>query len=208
MNRKTDQAETVIERYIHEFLENNKAARLIEGDLKKAGIGLRPLVDHITVRTLDVNRRAGEFIKLGFRWDKAMGKKGIIEYEDWWAKVYRRPGLPAIFIDQAFAGKKGTTSIIPPWVRRFSDQVLHHIALLVDDIEHAVALLKKKGVPFAGSIVGERGSDLRQVFTAADTKNGHPFTVLEIIERHRGYTGFQPPQADSLMKASTLTARK
>jgi len=31
---------------------------------------------------------------------------------------------------------------------------------------------------------------------------GPPFTVLELAERHRGYQGLLPPQADSLMKST------
>jgi hypothetical protein len=70
-----------------------------------------------------------------------------------------------------------------------------------------VAALRKRGVRFAGPIVGAKGSDLRQVFTTADVKRGHPFTVVEIIERHRGYNGFSPPRADALMKSSVVTRR-
>ena len=97
--------------------------------------------------------------------------------------------------------------MIPPWVKRFSSKTLHHIAVRVDEIETAVATLKKRDVRFAGPIVGARGTVLRQVFTAADVKNRQPFTVVEIIERHKGYSGFQPPQADSLMKSSVITAK-
>jgi hypothetical protein len=32
--------------------------------------------------------------------------------------------------------------------------------------------------------------------------DGQPFSVLELTERHRGYQGFSPPQADSLMKST------
>ncbi len=200
-----DKAEEVIRNYVDVFLSNNKPASFLESELRKIGVGLGPLVDHITLRTFDVEKRAKEFIKLGFQWDKSLGRRGVIEYDDWWAKVYRKPGLPAIFIDQAFKGSKGHTSIVSPWVSRFSDKILHHIAVRVEDIEKAVYQLKKHGVRFAGEIVGSRVSDLRQIFTTADEKNGYPFTVLEIIERHRGYKGFQPPQADSLMKASVIT---
>lgn len=203
-----DKTEKVISGYIEAFLLNNRPARHLAGELKAIGVGLRPLVDHITVRTLDVEKRSGEFLKLGFQWDKTMGRKGIIEYEDWWARVYRKPGFPAIFIDQAFAGEKGRTCVIPGWVEHFSDKVLHHIAVLVDDIDRAVLKLKKQGIGFAGAIVGKKGSDLRQVFSAAELRKGHPFTVLEIIERHRGYKGFQPPQADSLMKSSIITSKR
>jgi len=202
-----DRAEKRSRRYIEEFVRNCRAARILREHLDKIGIGLFPLVDHITVRTLDVDRRAKEFIRLGFRWDKSIGLNGVLAYDDWWAKVYRKPGLPAVFIDQAFKDPRGNTSVIPPWVRRFSDRALHHIAVRVEEIEKAVSTMKKKGIRFAGPIVGGRGTDLRQIFTAADVKRGHPFTVVEIIERHRGYAGFSPPSADALMKSSVVTAR-
>ncbi len=204
---KKDRAEAVIHSYVENFVKNNRAARLLKTDLEKTGIGLMPVVDHITVRTFDVEKSAREFLRLGFKWDKTQGKNGVLEYDDWWAKVYRKPGLPAIFIDQAFIGPKGKTSVIPPWVRKFSSKTLHHIAIRVDEIGKAVSTLRRRGISFAGPIVGAWESDLRQVFTAADVKKGHPFTVVEIIERHRGYAGFQPPQADSLMKSSVVTAK-
>ncbi len=208
MPMKKDRAEELVRRRVEAFVKNNRAARLLKQELDKAGIGLMPVVDHITVRTLDVNKSAKEFTRIGFTWDLSVGKKGILEYDDWWAKVYRKPGLPAVFIDQAFHGPRGATSVIPPWVRRFSSTVLHHIAVRVEDIEKAVLTLRRKGIPFAGPVVGAKGSELRQVFTAADVKNGHPFTVVEIIERHRGYMGFSPPSADQLMKSSVVTAKK
>ena len=207
MAQMKDRGERVAQRYLEEFVKNSRPARILAEHLDKIGIGLFPLVDHITVRTLDVERRAKEFIRLGFRWDKSIGKAGVLEYDDWWAKVYRKAGLPAVFIDQAFQGPRGNTSVIPPWVRRFSDRVLHHIAVRVEEIERAVGTMRTKGIRFAGPIVGARGTDLRQIFTAADVKRGHPFTVVELIERHRGFSGFSPPSADALMKSSVVTAR-
>lgn len=204
----TDKAEKTVRRYIDGFVTDSRPARVLQEHLDRIGVGLFPLVDHITVRTLDVDRRAREFLRLGFRWDKSIGRNGVLEYDDWWAKVYRKPGLPAVFIDQAFKGPRGNTSVIPPWVRRFTDQRLHHIAVRVEEIEQAVRTLKQRGIRFAGPIVGTRGTDLRQVFTAADVKRGHPFTVVEIIERHRGFAGFSPPSADALMKSSVVTARR
>ena len=202
-----NRAEELVRRYVSNFVGTNKAASFLQKELGKIGVGLFPLVDHITVRTLDVNKRSKEFLRLGFRWDKNVGKNGILEYDDWWAKVYRKPGLPAVFIDQSFKGPRGKTSVIPPWVNRFSDKVLHHIAVRVDEIEEAVKKMKRNGISFAGEVVGSKGSDLRQIFTAAEEKGGQPFSVVEIIERHRGYAGFQPPQADSLMKSSVITTK-
>ncbi len=37
-------------------------------------------------------------------------------------------------------------------------------------------------------------------------KDGKVFSVLELIERRNGYTGFLPPQADGLMKSTRDTS--
>ena len=80
---KTDRAEALIRRYVEDFIRNNRAARLLKAHLDKVGIGLMPVVDHITVRTFDVNKSARQFLQLGFKWDKTQGKNGILEYDDW-----------------------------------------------------------------------------------------------------------------------------
>jgi 4-hydroxyphenylpyruvate dioxygenase-like putative hemolysin len=89
-------------------------------------------------------------------------------------------------------------------VKAFGDKAFHHVAVRVEDIDVAMATLKDKGIVFAGAIVGERGGPLRQIFSAPETVNGQAFSVLELAERHRGYQGFSPPQADSLMKSSAM----
>ena len=163
------------------------------------GIGFRPIVDHLTFRTLNIDERSKQFLSQGYDYDSALGP---IEYDNWWARVYRKPGYPALFIDQAFDGERGKGSLIPEWVRKYGDQTLHHVAILVDDIEQAIFYLEKQGVPFAGKVEGERGTSLRQIFTQPEVRDGKPFSVLELTERHRGYTGFLPPQADGLMKST------
>ena len=105
-------------------------------------------------------------------------------------------------MDQAYPDGRGRTSIIPGWVKTFGDLVFHHVAVRVEDIEQAIERLKPQGVVFAGQIVGARGGQLRQIFTAPEIVDGQPFSVLELTERHRGYQGFSPPQADSLMKST------
>lgn len=196
-----DPLEKHLKGYIDSYIAANHAAKTLAEGLKVIGIGFRPIVDHITFRTLHVDKRAKEFLDFGYAYDK---KLGVIEYDNWWAKVYRKPGYPVIFIDQAYNGKRGQASLIPDWVKSFSDQVLHHVAVSVDDIESAVFYLEKQGVAMAGNIVGVRGSDLRQIFTAPEMKQGKAFSVLELAERHRGYTGFLPPQADGLMESTRL----
>jgi len=196
-----DPVEAVISAYVYEFIQNNRAARIVSDGLRVLGIGLRPVIDHITFRTLSVDERAQEFLQLGFEQDV---KLGIIEHENWWAKVYRKNGFPAIFIDQAFEGSRGRESLIPNWVKKFGDKVLHHIAVQVDDIDQAIYFMEKQGVPFAGKVVGARGTDLRQIFTNPEVRDSAAFTVLELAERHHGYSGFLPPQADGLMESTRL----
>ena len=107
-----------------------------------------------------------------------------------------------MFIDQAYDDERGKTSLIPAWVEAYGHDVFHHIAVRVEDIEVTVRQLEARGIRLAGAIIGEPGEDLRQVFTAPEVVDGKAFSVLELTERHRGYQGFSPPQADQLMKSS------
>ncbi|MYC27829.1 MAG: hypothetical protein F4X63_07550 [Nitrospira sp. SB0662_bin_26] len=190
------QLERVTDAYIRKYVAQNSAAQIAKGILDAAGIGLKPVVDHITIRTEDIDRCAREFVRLGYVYSETL------EYRDWYAKVYRAPGFPALFVDQAYDDERGKTSIIPDWVNTFGDQTLHHIALLTEDIETAMGQLQRKSVTFAGSVIGEKGEALRQVFSVPERVRGIPFSVLELIERHAGYQGFSPPQADALMQST------
>ncbi len=198
----SDPLAKLIQHYTDDFIAHNAAAKVVADGLHVIGIGFRPIIDHMTFRTLDVEERAKEFLQSGYVYDE---KLGVIEYENWWAKVYRKVGCPALFIDQAFDGERGKGSLIPEWVRTFGDKVLHHIAIQVDDIVHAIYALEKQGVVFAGKVVGEMGTDLRQIFTAPEMKKGKAFSVLELTERHHGYCGFLPPQADGLMESTRVS---
>ena len=190
------QLDTLISRMIDAYVSGNHAARVLRGLLEEAGVGFYPVADHLTLRTLDIDRRAEEYTRLGYAYSETL------QYDDWYAKVYRKAGYPALFVDQAYPDDRGKTSIIPGWVKKFGDQVYHHVAVRVDDIEKAIDRLKAKGVVFTGQIVGARGGPLRQIFTAPEMIDGQPFSVLELAERHCGYQGFSPPQADSLMKST------
>lgn len=187
--------------YIKAYLAGNRAARLMSESLKKAGVGLMPLIDHCAIRTHNVETRSLAVISYGFSYDE---KLGMLEFDNWWAKVYRKPGYPSLFIDQAFDGERGAKSLIPEWVDSHGDQLFHHIAVLVENIEVAIDVLKAQGILFAGEIIGEKGSDLRQIFTQPEMKKGKVFTVLELTERHHGYQGFLPPQANGLMESTRL----
>ncbi len=188
--------DAVLARMTADFLSHNSAADLLRQALDEIGVGFVPVMDHVTIRTTDIDRRAEEFLGLGYGYDET------IRYEDWYAKVYRKAGYPALFVDQAYPDDRGKTSIIPRWVEKFGDRVLHHVAVRVEDIEQAILKLKGRGVVFAGEIVGARGGTLRQIFTAPEMVDGQPFSVLELAERHQGYQGFLPPQADSLMRST------
>lgn len=190
MGQSTD-LETVITRMTTDFLEHNNAARVLRRALDEAGVGFVPVMDHLTIRTMDIDQRVREFVALGYGYDETL------QYEDWFAKVYRLVGYPALFVDQAYPDDRGKTSIIPRWVGKFGDQVLHHVAVRVEDIEKAILTLKAKGIVFAGEIVGAPGGILRQIFTAPEMIDGQPFSVLELAERHQGYQGFLPAREQS-----------
>ena len=190
--------EQVIMGYVQEYASRNQAARMVCDGLDEIGIGVFPVLDHITVRTLAIDERAQEFLRWGYVYSETL------EYDDWWAKVYRAPGCPALFVDQGYDDDRGKTSIIPGWVKKFGDRTLHHIAVRVGDIERSMQRMVARGIKFAGTIVGDRGGDLRQVFTVPEQVDGQSFSVLELAERHHGFSGFSPPQANSLMQ-STLT---
>ncbi|CCQ91593.1 hypothetical protein NITGR_730051 [Nitrospina gracilis 3/211] len=189
----------ILDDYLKRFLEGNRAGRYLAGKLNDCGIGLMPVLDHVTIRTHNVERRSRQFLELGYREDKGIG---LLEFDSWWAKVYRKPGYPAFFIDQAYDDDRGKESLIPHWVNDHGDECFHHIAVLVENIESAISSLERDGFRMAGDIVGGPSSDLRQVFTEPETRNGKVYSVLELIERHNGYAGFLPPQADSLMEST------
>jgi catechol 2,3-dioxygenase-like lactoylglutathione lyase family enzyme len=189
----------LLDRLIADYVSRNFAARILQGRLEDAGVGFTPVIDHMTIRTVDIDRRAQEFLALGYAYAETLS------YEDWFAKVYRSAGYPALFIDQGYPDRRGESSIIPAWVKQFGDQTLHHIAVRVKDIEQAIERLRTAGVAFTGQIVGVRGGLLRQIFTAPERVDGQSFSVLELTERHQGFQGFSPPQADGLMKSTILT---
>ena len=179
--------EAVIRDYVERYLAANSSARIVAEALNSLGIGLRPVLDHISIRTLDVQERAREFEALGFAYDDRLG---VIERDEWWAKVYRKPGFPAIYIDQAFLEARGERSPIPKWVERFSDGQLHHLAINVDTIEMAISRFQELGVQFTGQIIGDPGSAFRSIYAEPEMVDGEAFTMLELVERRWGYAGF------------------
>ena len=197
MSDKT-RLEALIEGLLQDYLEGNKAGRILRAGLDEVGVGLNPVLDHITIRTNDIDTRAQEFVDLGYTYIETL------QYGDWFAKVYRTPGFPTLFVDQAYSDVRGQTSVIPRWVEKFGDRRFHHVAVLVKDINIAIGQLQSRGAEFRGTIVGEPGDMLRQIFSVPEQIDGEPFSVLELTERHAGYQGFSPPKADALMQ-STVT---
>jgi len=194
--------DTLLSDYVADFVARNRAAQVLKRGLDEVGVGFSPIADHLTFRTMDIDRRAEEFLALGYVLSETL------DYKDWFAKVYRKPGYPPLFIDQAYPDERGKTSIVPSWVAKFGDKTLHHIAVKVEDIERAMAQMQRQGVRFAGKIVGERGGALRQIFTEPEQVDGVFFSVLELTERHEGFQGFSPPQADGLMRSTEPASKK
>lgn len=188
-----------LQKMIEDYYNENQAAQAFSEEAARAGWSF--IIDHAAIRCMDVDRRAKEFTKSGF-----ICHNEIVEFPDqgWWAKVFRKKGSPALFIDQQYEGAK--EDILREWVKRFGDHVIHHFAVQVRDIEQAVSTLQERGVTFSGPIIGSRGSRLRQIFTSAEVRDDVPYTVLELIERH-DYDGFYSDQANSLMQSSTQMKR-
>jgi hypothetical protein len=181
------------------YLESNKSAFDVVEHIKQAGVGWFQLVDHVTFRTYNVEKKANEIAGFGYK------KIETLEFQNWWGNIYSVKGSPLIFIDQSYDGDKGKGSLIKEWVDEFGDQVFHHIAIRVEDIEHSVEFFKSKlDIEFSSDVLGNPKADLRQIFTKPEIKNGKAFSVLELIERNNGYEGLLPPQADKLMESTRL----
>ena len=125
------------------------------------------LIDHCTLSALDVDKWAGNLLPIGFSHDQALV---TLQFYNWWAKVYRKLGYPSLFVDQAFAGKRGEPSLILDWIHTYGDQCFHHICILVENIEYAIEKMKSRKIEFSVQIVGYSNTDLRQVFTQPEIK--------------------------------------
>lgn len=167
------------------------------------------VIDHLTIRTYIIDKAADEYIKLGWKYDETLEYKE----EGWWAKVYRHPKYPTMFIDQSYKSAPDDQQIIKKWVDKFGDKEFHHIAVRLPEgieMEEAIVHLKKKAINFPGKITGPKGTRLRQIFTQAEVIDNFPYSVLELAQRNKDpktgevYEGFIPVQADSLMKDSVL----
>ena len=61
MSNKT-RLEALIEGLLQDYLEGNHAARILQRGLDEVGIGFNPVLDHITLRTNDIDSRAQVFV--------------------------------------------------------------------------------------------------------------------------------------------------
>jgi len=57
--------EAVIDGLLKNYLSRNLAARGLQAPLDEVGVGFRPVVDHLTIRTRDIDLRAEQFLRLG-----------------------------------------------------------------------------------------------------------------------------------------------
>ncbi len=189
-----DPLEQLLRCYLDEFITNNKAARVVSAGLRVVGVGLWPLVDHLTFRAVDVAKRAGEFCSLGYHEDKTIG---TMEGHDWWGKVFRKTGYPSLLIEQSFTGKRGEKSGVLEWIHQFGDKQPHHLAIRVENLTQAMYFMEKQGIPFSyHSSATQHSADFKRVFTEPSRRDGKPYSVLELIERHRGFAGFAHPSHD------------
>ena len=196
----------IYDRLVTYFEKNEAARKYVEVCNEK---NWECIIDHLTVRTYDVDKSAKEFEALGYKFDERIDYKN----EGWYAKVYRHSKYPAMFVDQSYNDAPDSQKIIEKWVKQFTDRDFHHIAVRLAqgvEMEEVIECLKKKGINFPGRITGPKGTRLRQIFSQAEVVDGHPFSVLELAQRSKDpktgkiYEGFITEQADSLMKDSVL----
>lgn len=199
-----DPLEKFLRAIVDGFIGANRAAKVLADGLRVIGPGLYPIIDHLAFWTLDIDARARDFTAYGYRFDR---KLGVLKLGCGLGKVYRKAGYPAILIAQPGAGKRGGLGPIAEWVRDFGGQGLHHLAVRVEDIERGIFYLEKQGVAFTGKTAGTRESGLRQTVTRPEVRDGKTFTMLELIERHGGYTGFVPGKIIGLMESAASAGR-
>ena len=70
------------------YVARNRAAGVLKAMLGETGVAFcRSSICHR--RTLDIDRGAESFVQLGYAYDETL------QYDDWYAKVYRKAGYPA-----------------------------------------------------------------------------------------------------------------
>jgi hypothetical protein len=69
---KNQQVHVFFADYISRFLSKSEEALYLANELSNFGVGLMSLIDHCTLRTLDVDKRAGNLLPIGFAHDQAL----------------------------------------------------------------------------------------------------------------------------------------
>ena len=87
-----------MERMVADYLARNRAASVLKVMLDETGVGFSPLIDHVTIRTFDIDRGATPFVNLGYAYDETL------QYDDWYAKVYRKNWLPSALCRPGVSG--------------------------------------------------------------------------------------------------------
>ena len=57
--------DAVVARMTAEFLTRNSAARVLRRALDEVGVGFVPVMDHLTIRTMDIDQRAKRVCGVG-----------------------------------------------------------------------------------------------------------------------------------------------
>lgn len=191
-------ARSFLDSYFSEYVLDNPDARSIMRQIGECRFDARALVDHCTIRTLDIESVAKELYAIGF--EKMHGE--AVDMGDWFLQPFQKHGYPVIVVDQPREGRlfqSGGGEIIDNWVKTFGGERFHHIAIRVESIFGAVKVWREKGISFVGDIVCDKETGLKQIFTKAVAREGNPFTVLEFIERPPGCTGLVVPNANQLV---------
>jgi hypothetical protein len=187
--------------YFDEYLRYNRDARQIIDEIKKSQFDASKLIDHCTIRTLDIEKVAGLLYAEGFE----KRPDGMVDMGDWFLQSFYKQGYPIIVVDQQKPWQvygNGGGKIIHDWVNKFGDAQFHHIAICVGKIDIAVETWQRWGIVFTGKIVSDSNTGLKQIFTKPVLKDELPYTVLEFMERPPGCSGLIVKNADALVLSS------
>jgi hypothetical protein len=95
MRSKNQQVYVFFVDFISHFLSKNEATFYIANELSNFAVGLMQLIYHCILCTLDVVKRAGNLLSIGFFHDHVLI---TLKFYNWWAKVYRKPGYPSLYV--------------------------------------------------------------------------------------------------------------
>src|SRR3989344_9350769 len=139
-----------LKEYFDNYVRQNNDAQNFMHQIENCKFDIRALVDHCTIRTLDIKSVGRLLLEEGF----IEVPDGTIDMDSWILQLFYKPGYPMIAVDQPNYGKLdaggGGGRIIHDWVHTFGDKQFHHIAVRVQEIDKAVKTWTQWGIPFAG----------------------------------------------------------